>query len=528
MVHGRVAGLAGQSPGPLSLNDGHLRLRRRMICLRANNGGMRMLISAGCALFVAGGLLSGSPASASPRLSWEPCPTEGAPTKQCALLTVPRDYNRPNGPTVQVGLARIPATGAPGQRIGSLLWDAGGPGGVSTDIVDSIWSRMSPRVKQRFDFVAFDPRGIGSSRPALPDCGSLWPVRPALDPLPNWSRVVDRSASQLAANNRACVKSRPRLAQSMGTNNVVRDLDRLRAALGDSQLTFWATSYGTRIGYVYALRYPQRVRALVMDGNLDPSAGYETLPRIGGTSADSALRFIRNNMRPLYRSVIATTASLTAAPVDLGDGTRFTRWNWLDLMTNIAAFQDAWPNITAAARLVDQARIPGEEGQQARDTLSRVANSPNSNEGGGFSIVNCLDYSDWLTTRQQVRVTTRNAQRSPLTGGSLTAQYAIGCAGLDALEPDPIPQVTTAAQRQRLARVPALLANSTHDGSTPMAWARRMQQAFDAPMIAYRSGQHVIWGAVDSECVNRPIDRFVLDLRMPRKSRVCAFVPPSN
>ncbi len=115
-------------------------------------------------------------------LTWQPCPSEVAPTKECAWLTVPRRYDRPDGPTVKVALARIPATGSASDKIGSLLWDAGGPGGPSTEFVDSFVERVSPSIRERFDFVAFDPRGIGASIPALEDCGQPWPVRPALNP----------------------------------------------------------------------------------------------------------------------------------------------------------------------------------------------------------------------------------------------------------------------------------------------------------------------------------------------------------
>ncbi len=477
-------------------------------------------------LAVAALLPLSTPVAAQPVSSvrWQDCPSDEAPTKQCAWVTVPRDYARPNGATLQIAISRIPATGTPSQRVGSLLWDAGGPGGESTGMVAAMSERMSAQVRKRFDFVAFDPRGIGQSRPALRDCQTPWPVRPALDPLPNWNRVQQRSAADLARANRRCLQTQPKLAAAMGTNNVARDLDRLRAALGDSQLTFWATSYGTRIGYVYALRYPERVRALILDGNLDPSAGFETLPRVGGTSADSALRSIRANMRPLYRSVISTMASLTVQPVDLGADGQFTRWNWLDLVANISAFQAAWPNIERASALVERARTSGPDGDAARSALAAVAASPNGNEGAGFSMVNCLDYADRLTADQQVGLVRGNLGQAPLMGGSLTLQYAMGCSGLGRLRPDPVPQVTTAAQRARLAKVPAVLANSTHDGSTPIVWARAMQRAFSAPLIAYRSGQHVIWGATTSRCVNRPLDRFVLDLRIPRKDRVCAFV----
>lgn len=465
-------------------------------------------------------------------ISWEPCPSDQQPTKECAWVRVPRRYDRRSSGHVRIALARIPATGGDSNRIGSLLWDGGGPGGPSTAMIDSFAARMSPPVRERFDFVAFDPRGIGGSTPALDACEGPWPVRPALDAMPDWSRVRRSSARRLARANRDCVKRNRRIARVMGTNNVVRDLDRMRRAVGDDQLTFWATSYGTRIGYVYALRYPQRVRAMIMDGSIDPTHGYATLPAVGGTSQDNAVDFVRRRLPDLYRPVVRTARGLTTAPIRLTGQGRFTRWDWLDLVGDLLPFQQSWPSIPQYARLVDLARVEGEAGQRAREVLGQTVARSNGNQGGGFSVVNCLDYADRPTGREQTALVRRNARGGALFGGSLTTSYAIGCSGLPvggsaALRPDPIPLVTTAAQRARLARVPVILANATQDGSTPMTWARRMQRVFGRPMIRYRSGQHVIWGAVRSQCVNRPLDRFVMTQRLPRTSRTCPFVAPA-
>ncbi len=461
-------------------------------------------------------------------LQWEPCPSETAPTKECAWLTVPRSYDNPDGPTIQVALARIPATGKPEDKIGSLLWDSGGPGGTSTSAAEYAVQRMSARVQQRFDFVAFDPRGIGASIPALEDCDQPWPARPTLQPLPAWRSVQKKSAARLTAANRACLRKNRRIAETMSTANVAEDLDRIRAALGDRRLTFWATSYGTRIGYVYALAHPNRVRAMVMDGSIDPTRGFRTLPRIGGLSQDSALKFIKKHDRAAYRAALRTTASLTEEPIPLSGGATFSRWDWIDILGDLVAFQDAWPAVTEYADLVDTARTAGDEGDAARAFLARAKARPNSNEGAGFSVVNCLDYADRLSAKQQADLAAANAKRAPITGGSLTLAYAMGCSGLDDLSPDPVPLVTTAAQRAKLAKVPVLLANSTHDGSTPMTWAKRMQRSFDRPMIRYRSTQHVIWGATTSTCVNTPIDAFVLKGKMPAKSRTCDYVQSTS
>lgn len=459
--------------------------------------------------------------------SWTPCPSEEHPDKVCASYPVPRDYSDPTGTQWRIALAKVPATGTPDRFIGTLFWDAGGPGGPSTQLADHFADRLSPAVRERFDFVAFDPRGIGSSRPALRDCGQPWPVRPRRSATPDWGVVRSQSAALLNRANRNCLRRNSRVAGWMGTNAVVRDLDTLRRAVGDDALNFWATSYGTRIGYVYALRYPHSVRALVMDGNIDPSRGYPTLPAVGGTSQDLALRFMRRHARRDYRAVMRLAADLTDEPIPLSRGNLFDRWDWLDIVGDWLPFPDSWSSIRPTAASVSAARGGGPQARAVRRQLRDAVARPNSNEGAGFSVVNCLDYADHLSAAQQTAIIRSTAIGYPVFGGSLSTMYGIGCSGLNGLRPDPIPLVTTATQRSRLARVPAVFSNATHDGSTPIAWARSMTRAFGGrPLIRYRSTEHVIWGAVDSTCVNGPIDRFMLRGREPGRGRVCPFVPP--
>lgn len=492
------------------------------------------------ALIVLAATVAAYPASAAPysategryesrsstALNWIPCPGELTPTKQCATLAVPRDYRNPQRGSFSLAVARIPATGSSDQRIGSLFWDAGGPGGAGVSMMDSYANRMSPEIKSRFDFVSWDPRGIGQSVPALRNCETPWPAgRPARTATPNWTKILRTSARELKRANRKCQSSNRSLINDMGTNNVVRDLDRLRQAVGDPKLTYWAGSYGTRIGYVYALRHPEKVRAMLMDGSVDPDGGYAELPRGGGLAADIALQFMRRNYHEGYKAIVSTAASLTKRPVHLTDGDIFSRWDFLDLAGEATGAQAFWPSLIELQRTIQRARGDDAEAQQARASLANLRNRHNGNEGSAFSVVNCLDYASRPTPGQQIEVTKLNARRAPVFGGSITMSYAIGCRGLR-LRPDPIPSLANLRNRLKVAEVPVLLANGTADGATPIFWARSMQRGFsDRPMIKYRSGQHEVWGAVASACVNDPIDRFMIRLRQPH-SATCPFVRP--
>src|SRR5690606_14547297 len=112
--------------------------------------------------------------------------------------------------------------------------------------------------------------------------------------------------------------------------------------------------------------------AMVMDGSIDPSNGFRTLPRVGGLSQDSALTFIKQQDRPIYRSVVQTAASLTADPIALPDGTTFSRWDWIDLVGDLVPFQNAWPALPQYADAVAAGRLQGEQGDAARAFLVRA------------------------------------------------------------------------------------------------------------------------------------------------------------
>lgn len=210
------------------------------------------------------------PAPVAP-LAWAACGLTGeAAGVECATADLPMDYDEPDGERVQIAVARVPAAD-PAKRIGSLFFNFGGPGGPAVDYLQAAGAGVFASLNQRFDIVGFDPRGVGQSTPAI-DCG-LDPETEGFFSQPTPTPFdVDPAALVASAQEYvdACLANNGEILGHLSTANVARDMDALRAAVGDEQLTYLGFSYGTFLGATYAALFPERYRALVLDGALDP------------------------------------------------------------------------------------------------------------------------------------------------------------------------------------------------------------------------------------------------------------------
>lgn len=224
-----------------------------------------------------------------PRINWSPCYQKlagdinvdmaalGQPAVayECATVPVPLDYDRPRGPTISLALVRLPAAGTDDDRIGSLFLNPGGPGGSGVDFAlffgPFAGLELRPEVRGQFDIVGFDPRGVGRSS-AVKCFGNERQAEQAFAPAA-YPLTADEVEAQIAADGvlaETCDRGARRPSENMSTANVARDMDLLRRALGDDGLNYLGLSYGSYLGTVYANLFPDAVRAMVIDGVLDP------------------------------------------------------------------------------------------------------------------------------------------------------------------------------------------------------------------------------------------------------------------
>ena len=266
---------------------------------------------------------SGGPSSA---LAWRACP-QVAEDLLCASLKVPLNYARPHGRQITLALSEVPASAPPGKRQGVLLVNPGGPGGTGRSLAAFVAQGLSPEVAAEYNIIGFDTRGTGASVPALHCDPSFFArARPTYVPASRAAeQVLIGRAKAYAAD---CQRRFGWLLPYMTTRNIARDLDSIRVALGQRQISYYAFSYGTYIGQVYATMFPSRVRRMVLDSTVDPrgvwyadnfaqdyafqgrmtaflrwAARYNADFRLGGTAAAVSRAFATASSRLLARPI---------------------------------------------------------------------------------------------------------------------------------------------------------------------------------------------------------------------------------
>jgi pimeloyl-ACP methyl ester carboxylesterase len=514
----------------------HLNQRGRLAAVCAS---VALLVAAAAPAPVAAAAAGRAPA---PVLEWEPCGAD-FPRAECAVATVPLDYDRPRSGTTQVALARIPASDR-AHRVGSLFVNPGGPGGSGVDLVlFGFGDFLSSQLDGRFDIVGFDPRGVGASDP-LHCFDSEDALVAFLADLPlfpyqrgQYRPFFDRWRS-LAAE---CLDDRQAVAANMNTADVARDMDLLRRAVGDSKISYLGFSYGSYLGNTYANLFPDKVRALVIDGVLNPrlwSSGWQIVSDRVATQqefneflrlcdqAGEDCAFSRpGGSRARWE---ALARALRAEPLELPDGTLYTYDLLIGDATSVMYAPEVWGGPEGAAALLDLLAdaVLGDRattGQAARvrrsltDRLTAPAIEADYDNGlDAFHGNHCADaqYPSTFPVWRAVDIYAAAGSRF----GPLWWWSNAGCAAW------PVNNDRYVGPWTARTSAPVLVVGNFFDGVTDYAGAVASARLLrNSRLLSYAGWGHTAYGR--SACATAYIDDYLLTGALPRRGTVCPANP---
>jgi pimeloyl-ACP methyl ester carboxylesterase len=406
------------------------------------------------------------PANAAPSLNWQPCGTIGA---QCATLSVPLDWAHPNGVTINLALSKLPAAD-PSQRAGELLFNPGGPGGGGAETVEYGGNQFPAQLRDRFDLIGFDPRGVGRSTPTI-SC-----TQPPFDPSVTQFPATQAQFDRLVAHNRAlgedCLRQTGPLLGHLDTISVAHDLDAIRVALGESKITFLGLSYGTLIGNIYAHLYPQRVRAMVLDGPLDHTIGSARMVADENSAAEVTLQHF-------FQAIPGTQATFGRMLGRLSDADAEVVLQGVYEYLNLTSY---WPQLATALQqaadgdtsmLVDAA----DNGPNSPDDPTHVAGNQ------AFLAIGCQDFPSQVHTFGQLRAQMTQAARTApdMAGHEESWLLQAGCIGWPVPAQDPWQSVPVHGTP------PILIVAGRYDPATPYPWGVGLARQISGSILLTRS-----------------------------------------
>lgn len=487
--------------------------------------------AAGCTQVVDGQAKIAVPRPGTP-VQWLPCNAGSGDQVQipdnaeCGMLSVPVDYSNPDGEVARLAMIRFPAAG---QKIGSLVINPGGPGESGVESAVSLLSGLPQAVKDRFDIVGFDPRGVGSSTPAVwcnsDDDNDRLRADPTVEYTPEG---VEHLEKETKAFVQRCVdKMGTEFLENVGTENVAKDLDAIRTALGDDKLTYLGYSYGTRIGATYAEQFPDKVRAMILDGAVDPNADpvEEDIRQAAafqkafddyaadcaknpdcplGTDPAKAVEVYKSLVDPLVEHPADTRDARGLSYSDATVGTILPLYSpnlWRHLTDGLKGLKEGNGDVMLA--LADLYMGRDAKGHYNNSTDVRVA-------------VNCVD-KPAITDRATVVEEDRRAREvAPfMSYGEFTGHAPLGTCAFW-----PVPPTSEPHEISVKGLPPTLIVSTTNDPATPYQAGVDLARQLGGTLVTFEGTQHTVVFQ-GNKCVDDIAATYLVDVTVPPPGTRC-------
>ncbi|QKW09010.1 alpha/beta fold hydrolase [Streptomyces sp. NA04227] len=475
------------------------------------------------------------------RLSWSDCPVPDeaqgagrAPTAaagggrwQCTTMKAPRDWDEPRGETIDLALVRATTTGTEKGRIGSLIFNFGGPGGSGVSALPSFGDQYA-KLRTRYDLVSFDPRGVGASAPVICQNGRQLDAHFQQDATPD--NAAERTAllDNTRDFNSSCAKNSGAMLPHVRTTDAARDLDLMRRVLGDAKLYYFGISYGTELGGVYAHLFPRRVGRAVLDAVVDPSRSSEqgALGQARGFqlaldnfAEDCAGRReecpLGDSAAEVESRMVALLKRLDRRPLPGALPRRLTQTAALNGIAQSLYSKDFWDYLIQGLQEAYDGR--GQTLMLLSDAMNgRNPNGSYSNIQAANMAINCSDEKARYSVADVRHRLPAFRRAAPLFGEYL-AWGMLGCTDW------PVPGAADHPEVSAPGAPPILVVGNTGDPATPYEGTHRMARALGKGVgveLTYRGQGHGSYDSGDA-CVRATVDEYLLAGRVPRSGKVC-------
>lgn len=488
-------------------------------------------------LVVAVASWTATPAAAAPSataarfgpLDWAECPNAEQldPRQECALLTVPLDYDDPDGETIEVAVSRI-ETADPALRQGVLLFNPGGPGGQGLNLPTAFAQLLAPEVLEHFDLIGFDPRFIGRSAPLT--CGQEADPELGLKLIP-WLRPGGVEENYVVAQQLAddCSAHAGEALVHGTTANTARDMDRIREALSEEKISYVGYSYGSYLGAVYASLFPQHTERFVLDSVVNPYGIWRNAFRSWGPAVE--IRFpdltgwiaerheeygLGSTSQEVRAKYFELAARLDEEPLPLPD--LLLTGNQFRQATRSALYSDtSFPQAAALWQFVNVNTGEGlaESAPLLREMLAVFPEVPEDNEVAGALAVLCSD-ADWPESLRTYRRDSRlDGWLFPVAGSMAANVWA--CAAWNHEPVDPRVPITDDGPEN------VLLVQNLRDPATPYFGALGMRLALGgrSRLVSIDAGDHGVFAFGVNACADAIVTAFLVSGSLPDEDPFC-------